>query len=645
MSLVKCVFSREGKNCTFDFSEDGHDMCVRHRPCVSSDFVFDPWACRVCEENVKFLKSVGRVDTLSHQYVSLKQSWAAVRRSARRKEQTATWKDTALQEFIVGLSCSRASSRGTSSSLSSPALSSHEGQRAGPSSAPGVSPTSPATPVHAPPPTEPLPEGGVTPQLRDLIQGLFREFAASLRPVSDAPPVGPSPVPQPAVADPPALSSQLPGPSGVAFTSSTPYEAEASPISDDDEEPEFDDEDSTSEAEHLPSTWVPVPQEWSVLQDGDSWSLARPDPSSGCLSKVPDLEVCWGVSHHSPTPAWHFRSIQAPAPSSTLPAVPRPSFEDLHRSLSTLGFLAGLSPPVVTESDEHHSFRSLGLSWTAGRSGPFLRHLQDWWTQAVAKANPGQPSPPQHRQRIPILPQGPSWDASIGTHLNTPLPRSFTPPLLAPKQEVLRSADRARTSALEMFSGFSSLLAVEHLLNTLAQKKDLPSLSPSVLCQYLLPVLHNALWQLAPSLSGEVGRYLSEALSIWKTATASLPATAQSALLTADPFSPDFGSATAVSEAVARAPQVAVVYRGRGPSRPPRPRGKKVFSSSQRPARPSSHQPRPHGDARYHPYQPRSSRSHQPQVREERTSRAPPYSSSHQVRRPFRPSFHKGGRR
>ena len=58
-----------------------------------------------------------------------------------------------------------------------------------------------------------------------------------------------------------------------------------------------------------------------------------------------------------------------------------------------------------------------------------------------------------------------------------------------------------------------ALMVVEVLLHHLAQKQDLPSLSPSVLCEHLLLVVHNALWQLALSMSGELGHTLLDDLT------------------------------------------------------------------------------------------------------------------------------------
>ena len=122
MPVFKCVFSREGHSCLHEFSCDGHSLCVPHRPCVSEDFVFDPEACAVCSENVKFLRTVGHVDRLSQQFSSLKKSWDAVQKSARRNGVSPSWLDSSLREFVLGRGTrrSRSSETSASSCFSSP---------------------------------------------------------------------------------------------------------------------------------------------------------------------------------------------------------------------------------------------------------------------------------------------------------------------------------------------------------------------------------------------------------------------------------------------------------------------------------------------------------------------------------------------
>ena len=77
-------------------------MCVTHRPCVSVGFVYDPFRCGVCTPNVEFLGSVEYIDKSCIQYLSIKDSWDAVRRAARRKKLSASWFDVDLHDSIFG---------------------------------------------------------------------------------------------------------------------------------------------------------------------------------------------------------------------------------------------------------------------------------------------------------------------------------------------------------------------------------------------------------------------------------------------------------------------------------------------------------------------------------------------------------------
>ncbi|MPC77111.1 hypothetical protein E2C01_071556 [Portunus trituberculatus] len=72
MPTSKCLFSSDGKGCAYEFSCNGHDLCVPHRRSVSKDFLFDTDKCEKCRENVKFLQSVGKLDKLCLQYTSLR---------------------------------------------------------------------------------------------------------------------------------------------------------------------------------------------------------------------------------------------------------------------------------------------------------------------------------------------------------------------------------------------------------------------------------------------------------------------------------------------------------------------------------------------------------------------------------------------
>lgn len=643
MSLVKCSFSHEGKKCGHDFSEDGHTLCVRHRPCVSPEFVFDPVTCGVCEENVTFLRSVGSVNPLTQQFVSLKRSWAAVRRSAKRKHREPAWKDTELQVFVLGHGKSGASSRApSSSSRSSPASSHHDGH----SEPPALPTQEPAAPPSATPLLTAVDVSSLP--IRDWIREIVMEVSTSLTPVPSVPVSGPprAPPPTPPVAARNAPSS-VQGTSGLA--SASPYAVNSSPVSDVGEDSvSSEDEAARPEADPLPGTWFPVPQEWNVMQEGDSWVVMRPGVAPDEFVKLPDHEVRWGVSHHSSTPAWHFKSLHAPAPPTAASSLPRPAFEDVQRALTTLALVVGLEPPVVSESDASHPCRSLGISWMEGLAVPFLKHLQEWWYTTASSTKSDPPARPTPRVQVPVLPTGPLWDSTVAEYLRSLPPRTFPPPLASPSKEELRASGRSRPASLESFSGFSSLLVLDILLQRMARQQDLPSLSPSVLAEYLLPILRNAVWQLASPVSGELGRSLLDDLTAWRRATAPLPPTARASLLHSDPCSPAFGSASAVSEALARAPQVAVVYKGQESSRPSSSKGKKHSSSSNRPFRAPASRSRQQRDVRHHPYSPRPSRSSSHQEYRDRPRHpAPPPSYRPQQRRPFRSTSweRKGGRR
>ena len=154
------------------------------------------------------------------------------------------------------------------------------------------------------------------------------------------------------------------------------------------------------------------------------------------------------------------------------------------------------------------------------------------------------------------------------------------------------------------------LFSLESLLHRFSQLPELATTAPSpVLCAHLVPVLRTAMWMLAPASYSEISRALVSHLACWRQAVAPLPPAGQSALLAADQFQTGFGSAQAVTEALARAPQVAVVYRGQSSSRPSAARGRSSItthrpSSSRHP--PATRQPRT--DVRYQPYPARPSR-------------------------------------
>lgn len=630
MPFSKCVFSREGRTCHYEFTSDGHTLCVPHRPCVSPEFVFAPEDCSVCEENVKFLRAVGHVDRLTQQFVALKSSWDAVRRSAKRKGLVPSWRDSTLREFVLGRHGRRPpSSVASSTSRSSPCPSLPGEPVAGPSSAAQVAPPSPSPPPPAA--SAPLPSlagEGVSPQLQDFVRGLVDELGASLRqslPTASAPAASPVPPPRAASPAPPRAPSPAP---------STPYEDDLSPGSD----------GAAAEAEdvhdQLPDSWIPVPQGWEVHHDGSAHILLRPDPvSAGSLARVTGQRLRWGVSAHSPVPGWHFRSEAHPLHSTT--ALPCPSWDDVHNALSGLSLLAGFSPPVVETDGDENPRRSVGFPWTEGHADHFLRAVREWWLQSAPRGQSAQPPRPAARLRFPAVPLGSSLDARVGAFLLSRPSRSFPPPLATPSADSLRAGEKDRQLALESFSGLATLLSLESLLQQFSQSHDLASsVSAPVLCAQLLPVLRSALWQLAPASAADLSRAMSSHLACWRQAVAPLPPVAQSALLASDPFLPGFGSAQSVSDALARAPQVAVVYRGQSSARPSAARGRSSSATRRQPPSRPPTAPRPQRqDVRYQPYPPRPSRS-AAAPREPRGLQARDTSTSSRRRegRPFRAS-------
>lgn len=629
MPVTKCVFSRDNKGCHYEFACDGHSLCVPHRPCVNQDFVFDPEACDQCSEHVKFLRSVGKVDRLSQHFVSLKKSWDAVQRSAKRKGKSPAWRDSSLREFVMGRG-PRAPhhSSPSSASRSSPCPSLSEDPTPGPSSAPDGALGSSAT--HAAAATAPV---ELTPQVQLFIRELFTELASSLRP---PPPPAPSPPPVPASETP----SPSPAPPSVP---ATPYEVQSSPVS------VLSSEDE-GEVAQLSEAWVPVPCDWQVLRDGDSRILLRRDPSApGTLVQVPDLEVCWGTSRHSLEPSWHFcPRDQASRPSASIPV---PSFDELWRSLSTLGVLAGLNPPVNLSDGEEPPRRSVGVPWAEGRADVFLRSVRDWWSQSAARTSNTQPTRPSSRLRPSVLPHGPSLDSRVGSFLAARHQRAFPPPLSAPSADSLRQAEKDRALALESFSGVETLLLIERVLSHLTLLPDVSTtMSATVLGSHLLPLVRFALSQVAPSMTATVQQAMASHMACWRQAVATFPAAAQSSLLLSDPFLPDFGSPQAVSDALARAPQVAVVYRGRGSSRPSTSRARVSAAPvrrtvGQRQSSSPRHQREPR---RFHPYPSSRPDRHSEASRDRRSQSLSVSAAPHRraPSQPFRPpSAPRGSRR
>ena len=100
MPVVPCIWSDGVRPCGYSFNLDGHDLCVSHRTCVSLDFVYDPLSCVVCKPKIDFLKSVGTFDKSCVQFIDIKNSWEAVRRTASRKQGSASWADESLRSFL-----------------------------------------------------------------------------------------------------------------------------------------------------------------------------------------------------------------------------------------------------------------------------------------------------------------------------------------------------------------------------------------------------------------------------------------------------------------------------------------------------------------------------------------------------------------
>ena len=662
----KCVFQRGGKACSREFAGDGHSLCVTHRPCVSADYVYNPEMCVICTENVKFLRTLGRVDCLSHHFTSLRRSWAAVQHSARRAGLPAAWRDSELREFLLGRG-SRRSSRSASSSVDRASSEASPGPSSAP--APGTrrspvrarSSSVPASPPPASPPPSPpgpsveapapapapssppaaAPPFILTPELRSLLSALLASSAPTVPPPPAAGPAAsplPHRVPSPAV--PPASPGPAPGPSAAAPPpSSPPYGVESSPISD---------VESSSEpaVDHLPRGWAPVPVDWEVRQEGLSWVLMCPDPAApGLMALVPDLQVRWGTSRYRATAQWHFKALPPPAPE--LESLPVPSEADLHSALAALALWAGLSPPGLAPAGPEASRRAFLLSWMQGQATNFLRPFREWWQQAAHRTTPPLPRLAA-RCRVPVLPAGDDWDAQAARFLLARPPTAFPPPLSTPSAEAVRGAERVRAHALESFSGLSLALALEALVRQLASVPDLGArLSPSELCDFLLPVLQSMAHHLAPGATVDFGEALAAQLALWRQASSHLPPATQAVLLSGDPCSPSFGSPQAVAEALARAPQVAYVYQGQ-PAPPPSSSRSRPTSSSSRHRGSSAAQarPRPRQDSRPRPYQLCPSRSGASASAPPRPSRDVPPPSRRGGVRPFRdaPSGRRGAR-
>lgn len=249
---------------------------------------------------------------------------------------------------------------------------------------------------------------------------------------------------------------------------------------------------------------MPVPPDWDVLPRGSSNLLFRLDPATqGSLAQVQGSQLRWGVSVHPSDPVWHFSSEEQPPRASTI--MPCPSFEEVQRSFANLGILADLSPPVILQEGEDSSRRSVGLVWTQGQTEHFLWLAQEWGQQEATWGPSVQPSHLAPQLHVSVVPQGSPWETHVGELMLSCAPRVFHPLLALPQAEALHAAEWDRMIALESISGLSTLVGLEALLLQLSQLSGLSStVSSTVLCAHLLPLVRSVAWQLAPSASAEL---------------------------------------------------------------------------------------------------------------------------------------------
>lgn len=238
-----------------------------------------------------------------------------------------------------------------------------------------------------------------------------------------------------------------------------------------------------------------------------------------------------------------------------------------------------------------------------GQTTQFLHPVSDLWMQSAARPQNIQLPRPSPCLCAPVMLHGANLDMQVGVFLLAREMHAFPPPLATSSVESLSTGERDRHTTQEMYSGFSTLLSLESLLHQLSLLSDLATtISSTVMCSQLLPLVRSAIWQMTPSTSEEVGCAMSSHMACWRQAvTLRLPA-AQSALLLADPFSYDFGSAQAVTDALAQAPQLMVVYHGRGSARPALPRDRSVAALRKPVSCPPSVPWHQRTKGRFHPY-------------------------------------------
>ena len=100
MPVLPCIWSDGVSPCGYSFTLEDHNLCVFHRTCFSLDFVYVPLSCVVCKPKIEFLKSVVTFDKSCVQFIDIKNSWEAVRRTAGRKQGSASWADESLRSFL-----------------------------------------------------------------------------------------------------------------------------------------------------------------------------------------------------------------------------------------------------------------------------------------------------------------------------------------------------------------------------------------------------------------------------------------------------------------------------------------------------------------------------------------------------------------
>ncbi|MPC61021.1 hypothetical protein E2C01_055084 [Portunus trituberculatus] len=179
-------------------------------------------------------------------------------------------------------------------------------------------------------------------------------------------------------------------------------------------------------------------------------------------------------------------------------------------------FLAFSSPPSLSSEGEESTRLSMGLSGMTGQADQFLKVARDWSDQLAARAQSAPVPRLSPKPKTPLLPVGDSLDARVGVWLSARTPPSFPPPLATPSSETMRQAEKDKAFALDAFSSFQALLTAEKILTVLSLRQDLNTRRSQ-------PFSWGIRWELP------------------------------------------FGSTQMVADALARSPQVAVVYRGAPP--------------------------------------------------------------------------------